>query len=107
MVCPHPTGFWIFNNCNIVNSITSEMMPVNAFLSLALHHYQTMIPAAMAVITGTSELHTARSHTRVVNMVSDLIVVLDISAPRPALASEHTAPSFGSLSYVSLSYSLC
>ena len=107
MVCPHPTGFWIFNNCDIVNSTTSMMMPDNAFLSLVLHHYQTMIPAAVAVITGTSELHTARSHTLVVKMVNDLIVVLDISAPRPALASEHTAPSFGSLSHVSLLHSPC
>jgi hypothetical protein len=83
------------------------MVPDNAFLSLALHHYQTMIPAAMAMITGTSEPHTARSHTRVVKMVNDLIVALNISAPRPALASEHTAPSFGSLSHVSLLHPLC
>ena len=83
------------------------MMPDNVFSSLALCHYHTMIPAEMVVITGTSELHTARSHTRVVKMVNDLIVVLNISALRLALASEHTVPSFGPLSHVSLSCSLC
>jgi hypothetical protein len=78
------------------------MVPDNAFSSLALHHYQITIPAVMAVITGTSEPHTARSHTQVVKMVNDLIVVLNISALRLVLASEHTGPSFGSLSHVSL-----
>ena len=51
------------------------MMLDNVFSSLALCHYQTMIPAEMVVITGMSELHTARSHTQVVKMVNDLIVV--------------------------------
>jgi len=60
----------------------------------------------MGVITGTSEPHTAKSHTPVVNLVNDLIVVHNISALTLVLASEHTAPSFGSLSHVSLSHSL-